>query len=117
MPESNRKVQKHQRRTAGAPWEVRDVTVLSVADEIQRTPRSQRGTLARFALWTLLLASALVLGTAVGSAVRGDPPTPAANIPPAVVSAPEGELPREWRWERAPVTFDHMFRKSRETLY
>ncbi len=92
------------------------MTVFCVADEIQRTPRSQRGT-PRFALWTLRLASALVLGTAVGSQVRGDPPTSAANIPPPVVSAPEVELPREWRWERAPVTFDHMFRKSRETLY
>ena len=31
------------------------------------------------------------------------------DAPPAPSRAP---LPREWRWERKPITFDHMFRQS-----
>lgn len=71
----------------------------------------------------------LVLGVALGallatavSAVAGDPaldltrlaPEPAAAEPAAAGPVwPERELPREWRWERKPITFDHMFRQAR----
>ena len=50
---------------------------------------------------------ALVLAAATLSSRRA---RTAAAAPVATIEAPTtSELPREWRWERAPITFDHMY--------
>lgn len=63
--------------------------------------------------WRLVatLACVVALGTAVG-AYRG---YPAAKVEAAAARAAwaPAELPREWRWERKTVAFDHMFRSER----
>ena len=40
---------------------------------------------------------------------RADAGQPAASVR----EWPDHPIPREWRWEREPYTFDYMFRKDR----
>ena len=60
--------------------------------------------------WAILIAfAALALLTAVvfGIQTRGDPSRQSADVGSV---SPTQPLPRAWRWERRPVTFEHMFR-------
>lgn len=62
-----------------------------------------------------LLASsiaALALAIFAAAVVLGRPsPSDAAEMKPEVPEYVAPELPREWRWERKAITFDHMFRQ------
>lgn len=52
-----------------------------------------------------LFATAIVVGNPSSSG--------AAAVTPEVAEWEPPELPREWRWEREAITFDHMFRQLR----
>jgi hypothetical protein len=49
-----------------------------------------------------IFAAAIVLG--------GPAASDAAEVRPDVPQFPKRELPKEWRWERKAISFDHMFR-------
>ena len=70
-------------------------------------------------VWAWLLASGIA-GLAVGvfatAIVLGGPSrSDAAVVRPEVPLFEPKPLPREWRWQRKPITFDHMFRQMRDT--
>lgn len=70
------------------------------------TLRGTRGR--RRLLWALVgiataIAGALLLSPTTPSGASSSKPTR-----PAIFDEPR-ELPKEWRWERKPYTFDHMF--------
>ncbi len=64
-------------------------------------------------LLATMVVCALVLAVATLGSRRA---RTAAAVPVAAIeaptTAPTSELPREWRWERAPITFDHMYRSE-----
>lgn len=57
----------------------------------------------------ILAAVVLAIAEPTGSAIRGAPADDTAAAEPWVSAV---ELPREWRWERDAITFDHMFRRK-----
>lgn len=74
--------------------------------------------------WPAPLASGILIGALLATAISSLAGAPSLDLrslgvqptsQPAVGDQgwPERELPREWRWERKAVTFDHMFRAER----
>lgn len=83
----------------------------SRAYEHQDSWHPSRQALERSLLASVLTLLALMLSTLVATSLTSYRPPPAAADPPAlqVAKPPTPELPREWRWERDPVTFDHAY--------
>lgn len=80
---------------------------------IDRDPQVGRNSARGSGRVAAVLALGLVLGTIFGAVgiVRYVP----AAEPEGVASfdeRPARELPREWRWERKPVDFQHMYRNE-----
>ena len=80
---------------------------------IDRDPLVRRSSVRGSGRVAAVLALGLVLGTIFGTVgiVRYVP----AAKPEGVASfneRPARELPREWRWERQPVDYQHMYRNK-----
>jgi len=82
-------------------------------------PRSAAPALGRawaLALGVLIGLIAGVLGFALVESTVGAVRVALSVETPAVAEAtveyPARELPREWRWERKPVEYEHMYRKQ-----
>ena len=68
----------------------------------------------KLALGLLLAVAGVLSGFAVGELPIGNPLTAISSMvpePPSRTLPPE--LPKEWRWKREPVTFDHMYMEPR----
>ena len=71
------------------------------------SPRQRRTWPAPLALGVLIGVMLALAVTALSPLALG---APAARPALEARAWPERELPREWRWERKAMTFDHMFR-------
>ncbi len=80
------------------------------------TPATAPRVRRRFRLRALaLLVGAMLLGSVVTlGAVRVTAALTSTLQQESLADRPvTPDLPREWRWERKPITFDHMFREKR----
>lgn len=67
--------------------------------------------------WAVPLGLGVLLGAVLAAGLDRLPQLDLHALRSAPVASarvwPERELPREWRWERKAITFDHMFRQKR----
>ncbi len=74
------------------------------------------GGFSRWRPLTIGLLAGALLGTGLTLLAGGAPragAAPEARPAAAAREWPDRPLPREWRWERKAITFDHMFRERR----